>query len=139
MAAEEGLQRRSRQLVGSLDAERAQKFHEFLAGLHGKRVDGMSNDVGVNTIGQVETDSQTRADRRWDRYRAPWECRYRPRTEHLPVSMPIHMRRAGEGSRLRRRRECSAEQNPFGVHGTEAGMQTENGVELLDQILSQRD
>src|SRR4029077_19956481 len=51
--------------------------------------------------------------------------------------LPFYMRRPGEGSGVGRRRKSTSQHRAFGMGWSKAGVQSEDGVELLKQILTQ--
>src|ERR1700679_4293744 len=114
---------------GIAGSEGAQKFQELLTGSRGKAVRGVSDDVGMNAFGKVETNSNSArvgvgivVGNHRNTSRIGEANRHRGR-------LAVHVGRPGEGGRGGRRLERSSEHGALGMGRAEARMLTENGVE----------
>ena len=99
----------------------------------------MADDIGVNAIGQMETDGESVRigvrvvvgnERKTRRVGEPHGYRRR---------IARDVRRSRERRGLGRRFEAARQQNALGVNGAKAGVQAEEGIHLLDQIVSELD
>jgi hypothetical protein len=99
----------------------------------------MADDIGVNVIGQMETNGEPPRicirvvvgdQRKTGRIGEPHA--YRSRRAR-------HVRRPSERHGFRRRSEDARQQDALGVSRAKSGVQAENGVELLDQIVAELD
>ena len=137
MRAKEGFEGRALQVGRVAGREGAEELEELIAGVGGEAVGGVGDDVGVDMLGELEADRE-----------AAW----------AGVGIVVRDERdtggVGEAGEDRRgcarnvfrtaevfcgggRSEDAAEQDAFGMHGTEAGIEAEDAVELLEDIFAE--
>src|SRR2546423_386199 len=98
----------------------------------------MADDIRVHVLGEVEANRHTARIRIRIVVGNEREAgRVRKADGHRRRSPP-YMRCASEGFRNARGRKRSGQHRAFGMGGPKAGMESEKGVELLQQIVSQR-
>src|ERR1700732_4416912 len=99
----------------------------------------MADDIGVIAIGQMETDGESVGmgvrvvvgnERKTRRVGEPHGYGRR---------IARDVRRSRERRGLGRRFEAARQQNALGVNGAKAGVQAEEGIHLLDQIVAESD
>src|ERR1700716_177255 len=115
-----------------------QELEKLLASSGGESIGRMANNVGVKVLPKVKPNRQSaririgiiiRYQRKPGGVGEAYSCRGR---------LPLYMRRPGEGSGVGRRRKSTSQHSAFGMGWSKAGVQSEDGVELLKQILTQR-
>ncbi len=137
MRTEKGLERRALQIRGIARREGTQELKEFIAGVGGEAIGGVADDVGMDVRGELETDGEAaragvgigvRDERDAGGVREADDDR-RGRARDVRGASEIF---GGGGGG-----EGAAEQEAFGVYGAEAGVEAEDGIELLEDVVAE--
>src|SRR6266404_6753174 len=99
----------------------------------------MSDDIGVNALGEVEANRHTPRIRIGIVIRNQRKARRIREANGHRRRFPLYMGCAGEGIRAARGRKRSRQQGAFGMGRAKARMQSEDGIELPQQIVTQSD
>ena len=98
----------------------------------------MTNNIGMNVFGEVKPNCKSARIRVGVTIGYQRNARGVRKSDRYWGRIPAYVRRTREGSGVRRRSEYTFQHSAFGMGRSKTRVQSEDGVELLKQILAQR-
>ena len=138
MRTEKRFERSSRQILGIARGQRRQKLQKLLSCPRRKAIGRMTDNIGMNVLGKIESDRESTRIRiliviRYQRN----ACRVRESHSHRR-RLAHDMRCPRQCGGLGRRRERASQHDALGMGWTKARVQSKDRVELLQNLIAKR-